>query len=79
MRLMIHTIQVGDALTMIGPDGVESEPFTLADVPRLTPDSVWIYRLSDAPIVVDRRYGLESVFELRDRPARRFRDYRTLP
>lgn len=79
MRLMIHTIQVGDRLTMIGPDGVQSEMFTLADQPRLTADFIWIYRRDDAPIVVDRAYGLESVFELHARPNRRRRDYRTLP
>jgi hypothetical protein len=79
MRLMIHSIQVGDTVTMIGPDGQESEPFTLADKPRLTADFVWLYRCNDAPIVVERTYGLDSVFELHARPAGPFRNYRTLP
>lgn len=79
MRLMIHKIEVGDTLTMIGPDGAESEPFTLADLPRLTADFVWIYRCDDAPIVVGRSYGLDSAFELHARPRRRVRDYRSLP
>lgn len=73
MRLMIHTIQRGDTLTMIGPDGARSEPFTLAEVPMLRRDAVWLYRAGDAPIVVDRLYGLESTFELHARsglPAR---------
>jgi len=64
MRLMIHTIQVGDTLTMIGPDGLRSARFVLADHPRLSQDAVWIYRANDAPIVVDRSYGLDSTFEL---------------
>lgn len=79
MRLMIHTIQVGDTLTMVGPDGAASDPFTLVDVPRLTPDFVWIYRASDAPIVVDRTYGLESQFLLHERPSKWVGGYRTLP
>lgn len=69
MRLMIHTIQVGDILTMIGPDGLRSAQFTLADRPRLSPDAIWIYRASDAPIVVERAYGLDSTFELHSRLA----------
>jgi hypothetical protein len=68
MRLMIHTIQVGDILTMIGPDGLRSARFTLADHPRLTQDTVWVYRANDAPIIVDRGYGLDSTFELHSRP-----------
>jgi hypothetical protein len=79
MRLMLHTIQVGDTLTMIGPDGRQSEPFTLADMPRLTPEFVWLYRCNDAPIVVDRCYGLGSAFELHARPTQESRGYRTLP
>ncbi|WP_375481307.1 hypothetical protein [uncultured Jatrophihabitans sp.] len=67
MQLMIHTIQVGDLLTMIGPDGAESEPFTLAEPLGLRSDSVWIYREYDAPIVVDRCYGLDSSFRLHSR------------
>lgn len=69
MRLMIHTIQVGDTLTMIGPDGSRSARFTLADRPRLSPDAIWIYRANDAPILVERVYGLGSTFELHCRPA----------
>jgi len=79
MRLMIHTIQVGDTLTMVGPDGRQSEPFTVGDLPRLTPDFVWIYRCNDAPIVVDRSYGLESTFVLHARTWNSLGDYRTLP
>ena len=67
MRLMIHTIQVGDVLTMIGPDGLRSARFTLADHPRLSTDVVWIYRANDAPILVERGYGLDSTFELHSR------------
>ena len=67
MRLMIHTIQVGDLLTMVGPDGAESEPFTLAEPLGLRSDTLWIYREFDAPIVVDRRYGLDSTFRLHSR------------
>ena len=66
---MIHTIQVGDVLTMVGPDGRHSEPFTLGDLPRLAIDTVWIYRANDAPIVVERGYGLESTFILHSRLA----------
>ena len=64
---MIHTIQVGDVLTMIGPDGLRSARFTLADHPRLSPGVIWLYRANDAPIVVDRAYGLDSTFELHSR------------
>jgi hypothetical protein len=64
---MIHTIQVGDVVTMVGPDGCKSARFTLADRPRLSPDVVWIYRANDAPIVVERAYGLDSTFELHAR------------
>ncbi len=67
MKLMIHTLQVGDVLTMVGPDGAESEPFTLAEQPGLRADAVWIYREYDAPIVVGRRYGLDSTFVLHSR------------
>ena len=67
MRLMIHTIHIGDVLTMIGPDGQRSAQFTLADHPRLSPEAVWIYRANDAPIVVERAYGLDSTFELHSR------------
>ena len=67
MRLMIHNIRVGDLLTMVGPDGLRSDPFRLADVPRLSSDAVWIYRVDDAPIVVARRYGLDSTFVLHRR------------
>ena len=67
MKLMIHTIQVGDVLTMIGPDGAESEPFTLAEPLGLRSDSLWIYREFDAPIVVGRSYGLDSTFRLHSR------------
>jgi hypothetical protein len=66
---MIHTIHVGDTLTMIGPDGLRSARFTLADHPRLSPDVIWIYRVDDAPIVVDRAYGLDATFELHSRLA----------
>jgi hypothetical protein len=79
MRLMLHTIQVGDTVTMVGPDGQESDPFTLADTPRLTPDYVWLYRCNDAPIVVERTYGLESSFVLHIRPRGTVPDYRALP
>jgi hypothetical protein len=64
---MIHTIRVGDTLTMIGPDGLRSARFTLADHPRLSQDVIWIYRANDAPIIVDRAYGLDSTFELHSR------------
>jgi hypothetical protein len=64
---MIHTIQVGDIVTMIGPDGLRSARFTLADHPRLSPDFIWLYRANDAPIIVDRAYGLDSSFELHSR------------
>lgn len=67
MRLMIHTIHVGDTLTMIGPDGLRSARFTLADHPRLSQDVIWIYRVDDAPIIVDRAYGLDSTFDLHSR------------
>lgn len=67
MRLMIHTIHVGDTLTMIGPDGLRSARFTLADYPRLSQDVIWIYRADDAPIIVDRGYGLDATFELHSR------------
>lgn len=64
---MIHTVQVGDTLTMIGPDGLRSARFTLADQPRLSQDVIWIYRVDDAPIIVDRAYGLDATFELHSR------------
>ena len=67
MRLMIHTIQVGDTLTMIGPDGLRSARFTLADRPRLSQDAIWIYRANDAPIIVERAYGLDATFDLHSR------------
>jgi hypothetical protein len=67
MRLMIHTVHVGDVLTMVGPDGEQSERFRLAELPRLTSDSIWVYRTYDAPIVVDRGYGLDSTFVLHSR------------
>lgn len=67
MKLMIHTIQVGDVLTMVGPDGQRSDPFTLAELPRLSSDVIWIYRAYDAPIVVDRGYGLDATFVLHGR------------
>jgi hypothetical protein len=64
---MIHTIKVGDTLTMIGPDGLRSARFTLADQPRLSQDAIWIYRANDAPIVVERAYGLDATFDLHSR------------
>jgi hypothetical protein len=64
---MLHTIQVGDVLTMVGPDGRRSEQFTLADLPRLSTDTIWIYRANDVPIVVDRSYGLDATFILHSR------------
>lgn len=67
MKLMIHTIQVGDELTMIGPDGRRSERFLLGDLPALRSDHVWLYRAGDAPIVVERSYGLDSTFLLHAR------------
>lgn len=67
MKLMIHTIQVGDELTMIGPDGERSERFVLGDLPALRCDHVWLYRVDDAPIVVDRAYGLDASFWLHSR------------
>ncbi len=67
MRLMLHTIQVGDVLTMIGPDGAESDSFTLAEPLGLRSDTLWIYREYDTPIVVARSYGLESTFHLHSR------------
>ncbi|WP_375499090.1 hypothetical protein [uncultured Jatrophihabitans sp.] len=69
MKLLIHTIQVGDVLTMIGPDGAESEPFTLGEPLGLRRDTLWIYREYDAPIVVGRGYGLDSTFRLHSRRA----------
>lgn len=67
MQLMIHTIQPGDVLTMVGPDGETSDAFTLAETPGLRQDTVWIYREFDAPIVVGRTYGLDSRFRLHSR------------
>lgn len=67
MNLMIHTIHIGDVLTMVGPDGRQSERFTLGDLPRLAPDAIWIYRANDVPIVVERGYGLDSTFILHSR------------
>jgi hypothetical protein len=64
---MIHTVQVGDTLTMIGPDGLRSARFVLADHPRLSQDAIWVYRANDAPIIVDRAYGLDATFELHSR------------
>lgn len=64
MKLMIHTIQVGDELTMVGPDGQRSDPFVLADLPALRRDYLWLYRVGDSPIVVARAYGLDATFEL---------------
>ena len=64
---MLHAIQVGDVLTMVGPDGRRSEQFTLADLPRLSADTIWIYRANDVPIVVDRSYGLDATFILHSR------------
>jgi hypothetical protein len=79
MKLMIHTIQVGDVLTMVGPDGRHSEQFTLADLPRLSSDAVWIYRANDAPIVVERSYGLDSTFVLHSRVGGADDGHRTRP
>ncbi len=70
-QLMIHTITAGDELTMIGPDGLRSDPFTLAEMPALRSGAVWLYREYDTPIVVDRTYGLESTFELHSRRGQR--------
>jgi hypothetical protein len=67
---MIHTVQPGDLLTMVGPDLATSDPFVLAEIPFITRDSVWLYREFDAPIVVDRTYGLDSTFILHDRDNR---------
>ena len=67
MNLMIHTIQPGDRVTMVGPDGQLSDQFILAEVPILRRDAVWLYRENDAPIVVDRTYGLDSTFVLHSR------------
>lgn len=67
MNLMIHTIRSGDRLTMVGPDGQQSDQFTLAEMPILRSDSVWLYREYDAPIVVDRTYGLDATFVLHSR------------
>jgi hypothetical protein len=79
MKLMIHTIQVGDELTMIGPDGQHSQRFVLVDLPRLSTDMIWIYRGDDAPIVVDRAYGLDSTFILHSRAIRAEDDQRAHP
>lgn len=69
---MINAIRVGDVVTMIGPDGVRSDMFTLAEVIDVTSkDVVWIYREYDAPIVVGRTYALDSVFELHSRRSER--------
>ena len=67
---MIHTIQPGDRLTMVGPDGQRSEQFTLAEMPLLRGENVWLYREYDAPIVVDRTYGLDASFILHGRRPR---------
>lgn len=67
MNLMIHTIQVGDELTMVGPDGACSDRFVLGDLPALRCDYVWIYRVNDCPIVVERAYGLDATFDLHAR------------
>jgi hypothetical protein len=79
MKLMIHTIQVGDVLTMVGPDGTRSERFTLADLPRLSSDTIWIYRANDAPIVVERGYGLDSTFVLHSRLSESTGEHRAHP
>ena len=71
MRLMIHTVQVGDVLSMIGPDGAQSEPFTLAEPLGLRSETLWVYREHDAPIVVGRSYGLDSTFHLHSRREQR--------
>jgi hypothetical protein len=79
MRLMIHTVQIGDVLTMVGPDGSASEVFTLTELPRLTSDSIWIYRAFDAPIVVERGYGLDSTFILHSRNGEHIGRHRAHP
>jgi hypothetical protein len=70
MQLMIHTVQPGDLLTMVGPDGAESEPFVLAEVPMLTRDAIWVYREYDAPMVIERTYALDATFLLHHRAPR---------
>jgi hypothetical protein len=67
MNLMIHTIQPGDQLTMVGPDGQRSAQFTLAETPILRGENVWLYREYDAPIIVERTYGLDASFILHSR------------
>lgn len=79
MQLMIHTIQVGDVLTMVGPDGLQSDLFTLAEMPRLTAEHIWVYREFDMPIVVDRSYGLDSTFVLHCRRGSQVGRHRLLP
>jgi hypothetical protein len=79
MKLMIHTIRVSDVLTMVGPDGAQSEPFTLGEMPRLTTDFVWIYRAYDVPIVVERGYGLDSTFILHSRNGEHIGRHRAHP
>ena len=68
--LTIHAIAPGDMLTMIGRDGVTSEPFLLAEAPTTDGPWSWLYRESDVPIVVDRGYALDASFILHFRPER---------
>jgi|tagenome__1003787_1003787.scaffolds.fasta_scaffold18987779_2 hypothetical protein len=79
MNLMIHTIRPGDRVTMVGPDGQHSDRFTLAEMPILRSDSVWLYREFDAPIVVERTYGLDSTFLLHNRRPPRAGRHRASP
>jgi hypothetical protein len=65
---MINTVQRGDVLTMVGPDGKRSMPFVLQDVPWTDGDFIWILRCDNAPIVVPHQYGVESSFQLHSRP-----------
>lgn len=69
---MINSVRAGDVLTMIGPDGIRSDMFTLAEVIDIRgKDVVWIFREYDAPIVLGRTYALDSTFELHSRRAQR--------
>ena len=71
--LMIYTVRPGDQVSMVGPDGVHSEPFVLTELPDFRDGWVWFYRESDTPIVVERLYALDSSFVLHSRTDRRVR------
>lgn len=64
VRKMIHCVRGGDTVTLLTPDGVESEQFVLAEPISLEGEEVWIYRENDVPMVVPRPVALESSFNL---------------